>query len=424
MSQLSRSNASPSAEARRFHLAIYALALSGLFVLLSGCDFFGSTQRENRSTGPDDVSVVPEMLVGARYRGRTGGGQHDDLTWEFDRTKFRILAGRGGLPADLAKALLPPGVTGYRIDGHWSVDGEILTVSNLTLDGEPVGDQSRTLRAMCTPVIRIQADKHQYMFDRGTAESAWRQADIPPWPPETACVLGSVKFDDESQGWLSTGYRGLVEQSAWIGDDATLEIQPGRSSGFAQTRTFAPRFCRLQLDGGRRATMRCMGLPPGVYLFYAAWKSRDVQARNEKIVVDFTRWRLQGRFLAKWVVVGDRPLSHIAFDFAAARHGGIAIRVPASDSRQSVFLLPWGQPGTEPPPLDSDKAWQVARWAGNQLPVETESGKFSELPTGRYRLFLVEHDEPMQDEDTLIEYRVKGDKTVTVQPDEVVEMSF
>ena len=239
-----------------------------LFLLLSGCDWVGITQRENRVTGPDDVSVVPDMLVGARYRGRTGGHEQDDLTWVFDKTHFRIVAGRDGLPLDLVNAMLPADTTGYRIDGRWSVDGEVLTVTEIAIDGKPVNQAPRTLRAMCTPVIRIQAASHQYMFARGTAESARSQGNILAWPPETTLVSGSVRYNRSEEGWLSVGYKGLLDDAESIGDSATLNWEPD-DSGYAsaQTTTFKPRSCRLQLNGRQPATMRCVALPPGVYLF-------------------------------------------------------------------------------------------------------------------------------------------------------------
>ena len=96
------------------HLSHPRLVIACQLLLLCGCDIAGTTQRENRVTGPDDVSVVPDMLVGARYRGRTGGDEYDDLTWAFDKTHFRIVAGRKGLPLDLVNALLPADTTGYR----------------------------------------------------------------------------------------------------------------------------------------------------------------------------------------------------------------------------------------------------------------------------------------------------------------------
>lgn len=407
------------------HLSRPGLVFACLILLLSGCDLAEIAEREDRVTGPDDVSVVPDMLVGARYRGRTGGDTYDDMTWIFDKTHFRIVAGQAGLPGDLTQALLPADVTGYRIDGRWSVDGEELTVTELAVDGKPIDQPPRTLRAMCTPVIRIQADRRQYMFRRGTAESAWRQGDIPPWPPETTMVSGKVEFDRSAQGWLSVGYRGVIREADPISDSATLEWESSDSGfGSAQTRTHAPRSCRLQLNGDQPAMVRCVGLPPGMYLFYAQWKPPDPRVLEGKIVVGFTRWRLQGRFAAKWVVVKERPLSGVALDLVAVDFGAVQVKAPVGNAYQSVFLLPWGEPKTEPPPLNADQSWEMARWAGHQVSIEEGSAVFESVPTGRYRLFLVEHDQPAKDDDTITKYKVIADTTTIVRIEMTAEVSF
>lgn len=89
-----------------------------------------------------------------------------------------------------------------------------------------------------------------------------------------------------------------------------------------------------------------------------------------------------------------------------------------------IFLLPWGQPNDEPPPLDLDQAWRMARWAGHQITVAEGIGTFEEFPEGRYRLFLVEHGQPAADGNTFIEYRVMNDKKVIVPKDAALEVSF
>jgi hypothetical protein len=66
----------------------------------------------------------------------------------------------------------------------------------------------------------------------------------------------------------------------------------------------------------------------------------------------------------------------------------------------------------------------MARWAGHQITVDEGSGTFEEIPEGRYRLFLVEHDQPAADGNTFIEYRVMNDKTVIVEKDVALEVSF
>jgi len=143
-----------------------------------------------------------------------------------------------------------------------------------------------------------------------------------------------------------------------------------------------------------------------------------------KIVVEFTRWRLQGRFAAKWVVVDQRPVTGLASDLVAGNFGNIGVHVPPGDSLQSVFLLPWGQPDTEPPPLNADQAWQMAHLVGNQLSIEAGGCVFEGIPTGRHRLFLLEHEDPIEDDATTIEYKVIASKSVVLQKDAVAEVSF
>lgn len=399
--------------------------LWAVLLLVAGCDLGGMGDREDRVTGPDDVSVVPEMLVGASYRGRTGGHKYDDMMWIFDKTRFRIVAGQDGLPADLREALLPAEVNGFCIDGSWTVDGEVLTVTELAVDGKPIDQPPRTLRAMCTPVIRIQAATHQYMFAGGTLESASFQGDIPPWPPAATGVCGSVAFDRVREGWLSVGYRGIIGQAESISDSATLHWEPDDNGyGSAQSKTHAPRFCRLQLNGERPATVQCIALPPGVYLFYAQWRPPDPRALEGKIVANFERWRLNAQFRAEWIVVGDQPVVQVGFDLFHAAHGEIKVNVSEKDTLQSVFLLPWGQPNSERPRLDSDQAWRMARWAGRRIAVKETGGTFERIPEGRYRLFLVEHDQPSRDDDTLVEYEMIAEKAVMLRRGTVAEVSF
>ena len=78
----------------------------------------------------------------------------------------------------------------------------------------------------------------------------------------------------------------------------------------------------------------------------------------------------------------------------------------------------------EPPPIDADQAWQMARWAGHQVRIEAGKGLFPLVPAGRYRVFLVEHDVPVEDDDTVVKYQVSHDEVVTVRKDAVVGVTF
>jgi hypothetical protein len=167
-----------------------------------------------------------------------------------------------------------------------------------------------------------------------------------------------------------------------------------------------------------------MALPPGVYLFYAKRTPPDPRVSEGKTVVEFTRQRLQGRFATQWVVVDQRPVTGLEFDLADTEFGELKVQAPASQAHQSAFLLPWGQPGAEPPPLDTDQSWQMARWASHQVRMEEGNGVFPLIPSGRYRVFLVEQDDPIEDDDTLVKYRVSHDEVVTVRKDAVVEVTL
>lgn len=49
---------------------------------------------------------------------------------------------------------------------------------------------------------------------------------------------------------------------------------------------------------------------------------------------------------------------------------------------------------------------------------------FEGIPTGRYRLFLLEHEDPVEDDDTTTEYKVIANKSVVLQKNAVAEVSF
>ena len=116
----------------------------------------------------------------------------------------------GGAELDVGPALFHQ----RQIDAGGGQVAEVATA----VDGKLVDQPPRTLRAMCTPVIRIQADRQQYMFARGTAESARIQGDIPNWPQRTTRVSGSVKYDRSEAGWLSVGYKGILDDAESISE--------------------------------------------------------------------------------------------------------------------------------------------------------------------------------------------------------------
>ena len=258
----------------------------------------------------------------------------------------------------------------------------------------------------------------------------WRQPKILPWPPDTTLAMASVDFDTEKEGYLSVGYRGMTAGGETLSDSATLTLRSDNSGfGSATTQTHAPRVCRLQLNGDQPATMQCLGLPPGVYFFYAVWAPPDPRAQAGEVVVKFERWRLRSPFVTTWVVVDDRPITHLKFDLASVDQGEIEVRVPSSDSKQSVFVLPWEKNEDNSPPLSLEQALDFAWWAGFWIPIEDSSGELKSIPAGRYRLFLVEHDLDASDNDsidydTIADFRMKDDQFVTVESNMTSEVSF
>lgn len=59
-----------------------------------------------------------------------------------------------------------------------------------------------------------------------------------------------------------------------------------------------------------------------------------------------------------------------------------------------------------------------------EIAIKKEGGTFQKIPEGRYRLFLVEHDQPVEDDDTLVEHKLIAEKTGALRMDAVAEVSF
>lgn len=135
-------------------------------VFCGACDQSRFPRRLDRTTGDDYLPVDAEMLTGAQYTGRTGGYEYDDLQWTFGEQMFEIIAGENGMPDDLMQTLLSSDTPPDRINGHWEVEGEELTLSNISADGKAIDQPPVTIRTMCTPVIRIEPRSAQYTFLR------------------------------------------------------------------------------------------------------------------------------------------------------------------------------------------------------------------------------------------------------------------
>jgi hypothetical protein len=337
---------------------------------------------------------------------------------EGDKVGFPPRPGGGtpaseqGLPKDLVGALLPADESGFRIDGRWSVEGEVLTMTDLAVDGIRVEQSPRTLRTMCTPVIRIQAADHQYMFARGTAETARSQGKIPDWPAGTASVRGSVSFEKDVAGWLTVGYTGFNNDGKRLDGSVTLRIHPDQRSPRATTQ--GARISRLAQTSSGFATTQYMAIPPGNYLLYAMWQPPDPRVLAGEVVIEFSRFKLESPFAARWVSVTGQPLSGINLDITAGPRSTIDIQTPASEAYQSVFALPWPETDASVPQLDDQQAWELAWSLGTMCTVESNKARFDDMATARYRLFLIEHDKPFDDEGAWALYRVVAEKAIVV----------
>lgn len=126
-----------------------------------------ATEIVTSPTGDEYLPVDTEKLTGARYTGRTGGSDYDDLRWTFGETSFEIVAEENGMPPDLVETLLSNETSSDRISGRWSVEGEELTCRT-SADGQAIEQPPVTIRTICTPVIRIQPLSAQYIFRRGS----------------------------------------------------------------------------------------------------------------------------------------------------------------------------------------------------------------------------------------------------------------
>lgn len=150
-------------------IASAALILS-VCLMFSGCGW--SPPVPAPVTGGDYGPVTPDMLAGATFNGRTGRDRsYDDLQWTFQDKTFLITAGKNGLPPVLASRLLPEGMEATEISGQWSLFNDVITFTEIKADGNATDQPPRTLDAMFTGVLRIEAGS-QYKFLRKSIRPA------------------------------------------------------------------------------------------------------------------------------------------------------------------------------------------------------------------------------------------------------------
>jgi len=134
------------------------LVLWVAFLQACGCDRDVVEQKPARVvvTGSGYVPLTHEMMIGARWHSRTGNDRTcDDLQWRFENETFHIRAGRHGLPPDLCEALL---------------SDNVITCTEIEVDGNPLPQETRYLRTMSTPPLRILTGP-QYEFVHSQPQS-------------------------------------------------------------------------------------------------------------------------------------------------------------------------------------------------------------------------------------------------------------
>ncbi|MCM2372339.1 hypothetical protein [Aporhodopirellula aestuarii] len=130
------------------------LAVPSLFLLLTsmlsivGCaafmvlrlppptqDVVVSKSAEHFEGEPNPGDVFADVLTGAKlikYEDPDG-----DLSWKFTEKGFGIVVGDSGLPPELMYELGLPTRDVQRIHGSWSVNGQLLFLTNIQVDGRP-----------------------------------------------------------------------------------------------------------------------------------------------------------------------------------------------------------------------------------------------------------------------------------------------
>lgn len=115
-------------------------------------------------TGSGYGPVSKEMLVGADFSHPAGGVKYGKLNWEFSETEFMITTDGDSLPPGLVEAIAGEPLQAKQIEGTWDMQGEVLLISNVTIDDVDDVPGERSLRIFFTGVIRIQIPGTQYVF--------------------------------------------------------------------------------------------------------------------------------------------------------------------------------------------------------------------------------------------------------------------
>jgi RNA polymerase sigma factor (sigma-70 family) len=116
--------------------------------------------------GPLPVSEADVVALRLNhYFTPDGKAQDPDFVWTFTETEFVLKKGRGPIPADLRRKLLPPATTADEIRGRWSLEpgGRSLVLTKIRA-GETAGPKQVALPIARSGGIVVRIGEPHYVF--------------------------------------------------------------------------------------------------------------------------------------------------------------------------------------------------------------------------------------------------------------------
>lgn len=126
-------------------------------------------QGQYRAVTADDVV----QLTLNHYFTPDNKGHDLDFAWTFTKEEFVVKAGKGPIPADLMKRLLPAGAKAVEIRGKWKIiaeEGQIAFTDILATDasgGDVLGNKAAKYRIYRTAPTVVRIGEPQYVFGMG-----------------------------------------------------------------------------------------------------------------------------------------------------------------------------------------------------------------------------------------------------------------
>lgn len=126
----------------------------------------------DRAVAEPYALITEAEVVGLKlnhYFNAQGQSQTRDFEWTFTKTEFTIRKGKGAIPADLVKKLLPDGATADVITGKWNLLNK--NGQHLVLSGIKAGDRDGKKEDVKISIFRtaptvIRIGDPQYVFER------------------------------------------------------------------------------------------------------------------------------------------------------------------------------------------------------------------------------------------------------------------